>query len=316
MTQREVQLQPAIALRPGSTIALIAPSGPFDVKAFERARGRLAERYTVRYGEDIEARDGFLAGDDHRRARELMGALEDPAVEGIIPVRGGYGAGRLLSSLPLELIREGRKLLVGFSDITAIHAAWWRAGVRSIHGTMVAGIAKLSDAQFERWVAAVEGGGQWQLRGLEALGTGTASGPLAGGNLAVLTALIGTPFAPRLDGAILFLEDVGEPPYRVDRMLTTLLQSQALVGIKGVVIGAFTNADVGAYGRTVAEVIEERLGSLGVPILMGVPAGHIDDNLELPLGAPVYMDAAGGDLLALEPAAMTKSQDPAETKVS
>ncbi len=147
------------------------------------------------------------------------------------------------------------------------------------------------------------------LRGLRTLAAGRACGPLLGGNLAVLAALVGTPYAPPLDGAVLFLEDVGERPYRVDRMLTTLRHAGWFERVVGVALGAFTEAAPGADGVAVEQVLHERLGSLGIPVVAGVPAGHVDDNLELTFGAEVALEA-GGDA-ALVPAMTGGARSPA-----
>ena len=290
------------ALRRGARIAVIAPSSPFDVPAFERGVTRLRERYDVTYGAGLLARSGFLAGDDDRRIAELREALRDPAVDAIVAARGGHGSTRLLDRIDVAEIAAHPKLLVGFSDITALHAAWLRAGVRAVHGPMVAALGDAQGDLVARWVAAVEGALPEERRGLDALAAGTAEGPLIGGNLAVLCALCGTPYAPPLDGAILFLEDVGERPYRIDRMLTTLRHAGWLGRVAGVALGAFTGGEPGVDGTTADHVLEERLGSLGIPVARGIPAGHVDDNLELPLGARVRLDASVGRLIFLESA--------------
>ncbi len=293
---------PPPALRAGACLAVVAPSSPFDVGAFERGVARLRDRYEVRYAEDLLERKGYLAGDDARRLAELARALSDPGVHALVAARGGYGATRLLDGIDIAAIRAANKLLVGFSDVTALHVAWLRAGVRAIHGPMVAALGDASGALLDRWIAAVEGATPPELGGLEPIAAGTAEGPLVGGNLAVLAALVGTPYAPPIDGAILFLEDVGERPYRVDRMLTTLRHAGWLARVRGVVLGAFTESAAGPDGVAIEHVLRERLSGLGIPVAAGVPAGHVDDNLELPLGAPVRLDADAGTLRFLEPA--------------
>jgi muramoyltetrapeptide carboxypeptidase len=283
-------------LRPGQRIQVIAPSSPFDVPEFELGVTRLRERYEVRYDASLLDRDGFLAGSDARRLGELLSALHDPEVHAIVAARGGYGATRLLDRVPIELVASCPKLLVGFSDVTALHALWARAGLGSLHGPMVAGLGRCDDGQLARWTRAVEGGLPVALTGLSAITPGRARGPLLGGNLAVLTALIGTPFAPPLDGCVLFLEDVGERPYRVDRMLTSWRQAGWLARPRAIVLGAFSDAQPGKDGVRVEQVLHERLHDLPIPVLAGVPAGHVEDNLELPLGALVTVDAAQGTL--------------------
>jgi len=261
---------------------------------------RLRTRYEVHFDEGLFERKGFLAGSDERRLAEIRGALSDDSVRAIIAARGGYGATRLLDRLSADEVRNANKLLVGFSDMTALHALWARARLRSIHGPMIASFGDHSTAFLQRWIATVEGAVPEPLIDLRPMAPGRASGPLVGGNLAVLAALAGTPYAPPLAGSILFLEDVGERPYRVDRMLTTLLHAGWFEKISGILLGAFTDAPPGPDGVTIWEVLGERLGNLGLPVLAGVPAGHIDDNLELPFGSPTAMDAEAATVTFLE----------------
>ncbi len=283
-------------LRPEARIAVIAPSSPFDAEAFAKGVARLRTRYEVRHDPRILDRSGFLAGDDTRRLRELGAALEDDSVDAIVAARGGYGATRLLARLDPARLRARPKLLVGFSDITALHALWARAAVASVHGSMVATLGNASDALFTRWLDAVEGRGPARVGNLQSVVAGRSEGVLAGGNLTVLTALIGTPHFPSLEGAVLFLEDVGERPYRIDRMLTTWRNAGAFRGVRAVVLGAFEKAEPGEDGVSAAEVLAERLRELGIPVAAGLPAGHLDDNLELPLGTRVTLDADSGEL--------------------
>ena len=281
---------------------MVAPSSPFDEAAFARGVERLRRRYDVRHGQGVLARTGFLAGDDARRIEELRDAIADHTVDAIVAARGGYGATRILPALRTADIARRPKLLVGFSDVTALHAAWLRAGVRAIHGPMVAALGDAGEPLVDRWIAAVEGEPMPPIERLETIAGGRAEGPLVGGNLAVLCALVGTPYAPPIDGCVLFLEDVGERPYRVDRMLTTLQHAGWLARVAGVVLGAFEGGDPGPDGVGVDDVLAERLPDLGIPVARGLSAGHVDDNLELPLGAPVRLDADAGTLAFLEPA--------------
>jgi muramoyltetrapeptide carboxypeptidase len=169
---------------------------------------------------------------------------------------------------------------------------------------MVAALGRAEPAHLERWIRAVEGATPEPIEGLATLTKGTTEGPLLGGNLALLAALTGTPHAPPLEGAVLFLEDVGEAPYRVDRMLTTLREAGWLALVAGVALGGFTGCAPRDDGRGVDEVLADRLGDLGVPVVAGVGAGHVRDNLELPLGAPVRLDASRGTLAFLGSAAV------------
>jgi muramoyltetrapeptide carboxypeptidase len=284
------------ALQPGMRIHVIAPSSPFPVEDFERGVELLRGRYEVEFEAAITERSGYFAGSDERRARELIAAIEDDAVHAIVAARGGYGATRLLDRVPAALVAQHPKLLVGFSDISALHALWARAGLGALHAPMVAALGRADTARAQRFMRALEGERPATLEGLSAIADGRARGPLLGGNLAVLSALIGTPYALPLAGCVLFLEDVGERPYRVDRMLTSWTQAGLLAQPRAIVLGAFSDAAKGQDGVSVEQVLSERLGRLGIPVLMGVPAGHVEDNLELPLGAIVEVDAARGTL--------------------
>lgn len=276
------------ALRPGSHLRVIAPSGPFDQLGFEQGLARLGARYRVSHRQDIDAKHGYLAGDDDRRAAELLEALEDPDIDGIVAARGGYGATRILHRVPIATVAAAHKLLVGFSDVTALHALWAIAGVRSLHGPMLATLGRGEPRLVQRWIEGVEGALP-AIHPMRGWGEGLAVGPLAGGNLSVLAALLGTPYFPPLEGAILFLEDVNEPPYRVDRMLTSLRSAGVLDGIRGVLLGQFTHPS----DAQVLEVLRERLGDR-LPVAHGLAAGHVPDNLEVHLGAPVRIAVERG----------------------
>lgn len=275
---------------------MVAPSGPFDRERFELAVGRLRERFDVRYDDGIFSIDGYLAGNDARRLGELRAALRDDEVRAIVAARGGFGATHLLPDLPVAEVRAADKLLVGFSDITALHATWARAGLRSVHGPMVAKLGRASEDELDRWSALLGGVVPAPITGLEVVAGGVARGPLLGGNLAVLCSLVGTPYAPPLDGAVLFVEDVGERPYRVDRMLTQLEHAGFFDRAAGLALGAFSDCMPGKDGVTVEDVLRRRLSSLPIPVLSGVAAGHIEGNLPLPFGAPVELDGEVGEL--------------------
>jgi muramoyltetrapeptide carboxypeptidase len=299
MSAARLQALPLRRLAPGARVRVIAPSSPFPRADFERGLERLRARYDVHVDAGIFERHGYLAGDDARRARELRAAIADDTADAIFAARGGYGATRVLEHVDVAALARRPKLLAGFSDISALHASWARAGLGSLHAPMIAVLGRSGDALAARFIAAVEGATPQQLDGLQTITPGRARGVLFGGNLAVLTALIGTPYLPPLDGCVLFLEDVGERPYRVDRMLTQWLHAGLLHKPCAIVLGAFSDCNANPDGVQVEHVLQERLGTLGIPVLAGVPAGHVDDNLELPLGALCEVDAARGSI-ALE----------------
>lgn len=281
---------PPRTVQPGSRLAIVAPAGPFDEEAFRAGVAWLRERYEVVHRPDIVSRAGYLAGDDERRLGELRDALADPTVDAIVCARGGFGTTRLLPGLDPDLVREANKMVVGFSDITALHALWTRVGVRSVHAPMVAALGRASETVRERWIDTVEHPGKARAWELCPLVEGTGEGILTGGNLAVLGALLGTPSQPDLSGCILFIEDVGERPYRIDRVLTSMKQAGLFRGLAGLVIGAFTEGEPGADGVSVEEVLAGHFGDAPFPVLTGFPAGHIDENEAIPFGAEARIE--------------------------
>jgi muramoyltetrapeptide carboxypeptidase len=285
----------------GSRLAIIAPAGPFNEESFARGITWLSERYEVSYRPDITSKTGYLAGSDERRLAELNEAILNPDIDAIVCARGGFGATRLLPGISLDAIREANKMIVGFSDISALHALWAQAGVRSVHAPMVAALGSATEIIREKWIAALEQPNaplQWCLQSLNQEKTAPVTGILTGGNLAVLSALIGTPYCPPLDDRILFIEDVGERPYRVDRLLTTMAQAGWFDRIAGLLIGAFTEGEPGADGTTIDEVLARQFGEASFPVLTGLSAGHIDDNEALPFGAEVTIERGLVSVLA------------------
>jgi muramoyltetrapeptide carboxypeptidase len=289
-------MQRPTPLAPGARVALIAPAGPLRSAgeletAIANARELGWEPVPAR---DALARVGYLAGDDTMRARALNDALADPTIDGIWCLRGGYGAMRILGTLDYEAMRRQPKALIGYSDVTALHAAFGaRSGVVGYHGPTARGqLTPFSRASLVR--AAIDiadscgtAGGARPLR------SGRATGRLVGGNLALLAALVGTPYAPDYDGAILVVEDVGETTYRIDRMLTQLALCGALTRVAGIVFGQFTEGTdpTDVTSRRLDDVLREAADVAGVPAIAGAPIGHIDDQWTIPLGATAELDA-------------------------
>lgn len=285
-------------VHPGDLIAVISPSGPSETEAIAAGVAWLSQRYCVLDDPRRVARHGYFAGPDSDRAAALLDAVCNPAVRAIFAARGGYGAMRVLEfagdALYLALTRDP-KPLVGFSDVTALHALWARAGVRSIHGPMVAAIGRGTVAERDRdeLLAVLEGGTPAPWRGLSVWNKGEACGCVRGGNLSLLAALHGTRYALSLEGAVLFLEDTGERPYRIDRMLTTLRLSGALRRVSGVVVGEFTDCGPGPDGVNVTDVLRDRLLDLGVPVLAEAGFGHGSAQRVLPFGEQVWLRTDG-----------------------
>ena len=278
-------------LRPGSSIRVVAPSSPFDRTLVRMGMAWLGQRYRVRFDPSLFSRTGFLAGDDARRLSELNAALADADTHAIVAARGGYGLGRIAPSLELGPLVEHPKWIVGFSDLTVLHLEAARVGVMSLHAHNVAGLGPGDDAVRRAWLTALERPAPATFERLTVYRPGEAEGPLVGGNLTVLftAQAAGRLRLPR--GAILLLEDVSETSYRIDRMLTALLQSGALAQLSGVVLGEFTDCSPGRYSVPTHEVLSERLGLLGVPVLAGLPVGHGRHNAPLVLGAPARLSA-------------------------
>lgn len=290
---------------------MIASSGPVSADRLRRGLAHVRRRF----GEpalalNLARRSGYFAGDDAERIAALDAALRDDRVELLWAARGGYGATRLLARLDPAVLRAAPKLVLGFSDVSALLCwAWTHAGVPAIHGPVVTQLDELPEHDRERL---------WDLLGGEvpeplladerssALHGGRVEGPLIAANLEVLRSLIGTPHMPRIAGAILAIEEVGERPYRIDRALTQLLDSGSLRGVAGVVVGDLHGCiepeHGGSQGWTAAEVVEDRLARLGVPVLTGLPFGHAPGrNAALAFGVRTRLDADQGSLEQLEP---------------
>ena len=283
-------------VKAGDVVRVIAPASPFDHEQFARGVAFLRERYEVRHRKDLFTADGYLAGDDPRRVAELREALEDRDASAIIAARGGYGCTRLLPHISPEEVAVSRpaKTLVGFSDVSALHALWARAGVPSLYASMVAALGNASREDRISWVTALETGAT-AFAGLEPWRGGQARGELIGGNLAVLAAMVGTPFAPDLKGRILLLEDVGERPYRIDRMVTTLHQAGWLGAVAGIVVGDLVRC-AGPDGQSARDRLRELLAPCTIPIVAGAPIGHDVRNEPVWLGRPSVLDADAGTL--------------------
>jgi muramoyltetrapeptide carboxypeptidase len=295
-------------LHPGDVVRVIAPSGPVFADAFAAGAAVLSARYQLRYDPAVLfASDGFLAGSDDRRLASVIEALRDPETRAVFMGRGGHGLLRIASRLDLDLLRSHAKPIVGFSDGTVLLAQAARAGIAAIHGPVVTQLGRLPDEDKTALFALLETAEpQPLLSGLECLRPGTAHGPLLGGNLEVFSRLLGTPLLPDLDGAILFLEEVGERPYRIDRLLTHLELAGVFAAVSGVVVGELVACEEPPESRMASpsaiEVVRERLGRLGIPVALGARIGHGARNLALPYGVRANLDAQAGTLVALEAA--------------
>jgi muramoyltetrapeptide carboxypeptidase len=306
-------------LAAGARVALVAPSGPcLDEQDIARA-SELCRTFGFlpTPGQHVRDRHGYFAGTDADRLADLNGAIRDPAIDAIWCVRGGYGLTRILDGVDFPALVRRPKAIIGFSDITALLAGTLsQAGIAAFHGpTARHAMPPFSREHFERVLCRPLAAGRLARLAppLDAvppgdsvvmLRPGVAEGPLVGGNLCLLQCLIGTRYFPDMDGAILFLEDVGEALYRVDRMLAHLTAVGALAKLAGVMIGRFTDMrhDTGEGSLGFDEVLVHYFGPLGIPVAHGFPVGHIDDQWTLPLGVRARLDATTGDVDLLEAA--------------
>jgi muramoyltetrapeptide carboxypeptidase len=287
-----------VPLRPGARVAVVAPAGPFERTALEAGVAVLAARYSVHLAPELLARQRYLAGSDAQRLAQLTAALSDPDIDALFCARGGYGAMRLLPAL--EGLAPAPKPLVGFSDITALHAWLQRNGLISVHGPVLTQLGRLDPQTHERLFALLEAGAPAApLRGTDTYVPGVAEGPLQGGTLAVLTRLLGTPYLPPLEGAVLLLEDVGEQPYRLDRMWTHLALAGVFRRVRGIALGAFTGCEPREADYTSAQVLRDLAAETGLPCAAGFPIGHGERNEPVPLGVRVRLDAAARTLTFL-----------------
>jgi muramoyltetrapeptide carboxypeptidase len=281
-------------LASGDKVTVIAPSGPFDRDAALAGIAWLEERYHVVRSSTLFARDGFLAGNDRRRIGELQKALDGDA-RAVVAARGGYGLSRIAGHVDWRGFTKRPKWLVGFSDFTVLHASAWARGIATIHAPMVCTLGRASQAARRQWVETLENPA-WERRweGLRPWRGGRVGGRLVGGNVAILHSMAAAGRLKIPARAILFLEDIGERPYRVDRMLTDLTVGGHLKRAAGVLVGDFTDCDPGPDGRTVVDVLRERLLPLGVPVLSGFPSGHGPRNDAIVLGRRATLDGRRG----------------------
>ena len=307
-------------LRAGDTVGLVAPAMfADDLAEVEEVKAAIVAMGLVpKVGRYLTARYGYLAGADAQRAEDLNAMYADASVRAVFAIHGGWGSARLLPFLDWNLIRRNPKLLVGMSDITALHLAFAaKAGFTTIHAPNAgngwldismssfrslafdAGTptfrnpdpATLDPTMQERWRTSV-------------IRPGKASGILVGGNLSVLAALVGTPWLPDFAGKILFIEDTGEAEYRIDRMLTQLGEAGILGKVAGIVFGQCTRCTAGLpnySGFTVPQLLQQHLAPLGVPAFQGANIGHVANQLAIPEGARAEIDAAAGTIRILEP---------------
>lgn len=307
------------ALEPGDLIGLVAPASPPQNPSLidEIIAGIEKSGFKVLPSPNLRKRKGFLAGTDKERASDLMRMFLDRRTKGVFCLRGGYGSARILGLLDYRAIGRSRKVFFGFSDITSLHSAITRnSGLITFHGsvgsTFLEGGGKFIIESFKRTVmepcppGSILQGLSKKEEKLTVLRKGTAAGRIIGGNLSLLCTLPGTPFLPAFDRKILLIEDTGEQSYRIDRLLTHLLNAGLLQKLAGIAAGRFTiegsSREKRQYERDLIEILKDRLSGLGVPVLAGLPVGHTAANAVIPVGAKVTLRASSRPDLVVEEA--------------
>ena len=299
-------------LQKGDQIGLITPASYIDDEGLEEAVNNLEKLgLKVVKGKHLRAQYGSMAGTDAERLADLHSMFANPDIKGIWCARGGYGAARLLEHIDYELIRQNPKVLVGYSDITALHCAIWeKTGLVTFHGPV--GNSTLTDYTLEQVQSILFNPQETHKITISeaqlsevlsddaykpgSIVPGQAEGELIGGNLSLLASLAGTAYLPDVKGKLVFIEDIGEKPYRIDRMLTTLHQAWPLRDAAGIALGVFTDCEASSGSRSLSlqETLRDRLGNLGIPVYYGISFGHVDNMTTLPVGVRAQLDATEG----------------------
>lgn len=290
-------------LRPGDTIGIAAPASPFDTEPFYMGVGLLeAAGFKVLVPKNLFLRNGYLAGTDSQRAGLFMEMFTDPVVKAVFCARGGFGSMRILPLLDYACIRAKPKILVGFSDVTALLAALYcRCDLVTFHGPVVAGLPDLDEPSLAALMAAIAGPAPVDIRAPRGVAVcpGSGTGPVLAGNLTTLCHLIGTAYMPRTRGHLLLLEDRGEAPYRLDRMLSQLRLAGCLEGIAGLACGSFDDC---GQPDELARIVADHFTGRRFPVLTGLEVGHGKRNLTVPIGLMATLDADQGRLTYHHPA--------------
>lgn len=284
-------------LKKGDTLGLIAPGSPiYSSSEFERMLDDLkALGFKLKLGKHVRDRHGYLAGKDRDRAADVMRSFVDPEIDGVICIRGGWGCNRILPLLDFDVIRNHPKFFMGFSDITSLHMAIQKiTGLVTFHGPVgkslwtpftLNSFRKVSMQGEKHSYRVPEDSSAFTIR------PGKTTGKLLGGNLSVLTAMVGSDYLPDFTGAVLFLEDVGESVYRIDRMLTQLKLAGILDQLNGFIFGKCTDCEAGENSLSLKQVFSDHIEPLGIPAYYGAMISHEDDNVTIPIGVVAEMDA-------------------------
>ncbi len=301
-------------LNVGDTIGLISPAGiTGEDEDYDKVIQTIRQMgYKVKEGKHAREKHGYLAGTDDQRAEDLNTMFAEPSVKAILPFRGGWGCNRILDKIDYQTVRDHPKALIGFSDITSLLLAiYTKTGLVTFHGPVAKSIWTHFTTDHFRKVTGNRGEHTLSIKerlsesynSFRMVSPGTARGRLLGGNLTVLTAMIGSDYLPDFNNSILFIEDVGEDIYRIDRMLTQLKLSGILDQISGFILGQCTACDESQpYGFSLEEIIDQHIKPLQRPDLSGIPVGHIDHMLTLPIGIQAEINVQKGSISFLEEA--------------
>ncbi len=309
----------ALKLKKGQTLGLIAPSSPITAKKFDKSVNNLENLgFKLKLGKSVKESQGYLAGTDSQRLEDLHNMFSDPEVDGIWCIRGGYGSGRLLPKIDFDLIKKNPKVIIGYSDITALLIAInQETGLVCFHGPVAASdyedytvhqvqsVLMNPTKNFIIENSPINENNERSVFQPYVIRPGRATGQLTGGNLSLVMSMIGTPWEMTIKNKIIFLEDIGEAPYRVDRMLTQLLQCYDLNKAAAIVLGIFLGCERDDEDSwTLRETITDRLSHLSIPILYGFSIGHIDNMTTIPLGVEATLDTQTRTLTLLEQAVL------------
>ena len=300
-------------LLPGDCIGIAAPSSPFKKDDFFQGIEILeAMGFSVRISDNLFSRKGYLAGSDFHRAKQLHGLFADNSIKAIICARGGFGALRILPLLDYELIRNNPKIFIGFSDITALlYSFYKKSGLSVLHAPVVTSFKYINKKSLESLILAVSSGSEIEIQADNpfVIKHGRASGIVIGGNLSVICHLMGTPFELEFAGHILIIEDIGEPSYKIDRMLTQMKIAGCFKGLAGVALGSFLNSDDNA-GKLyeIYKIVKNIFNDYSIPVMAGFDVGHGACNLSVPIGIKATLDTKKGILSFHEPLTLDKKR--------
>lgn len=285
-------------LRPGDTVGVVAPASWFPYEEVAEGLRILREDWQLNVieGDSLRAIDGPFAGSDELRRNDLQRLFDDPSVKAVFAARGGYGCYRIVDQLDLTQLKQYPKWLIGFSDVTVLLSLFYNHGVESLHGLMPRQYGhpdRFESLESVRQWLFGEGPDRYIVPPHSLNRYGRATGPLVGGNLTMLTNSLGTPTDLELSGTVLFIEDIDETLFSIDRMMTQLRRAGRLAELAGLVVGQFTDMRVSAslpFGKNAFEIIADTVGAYAYPVLFDFPAGHVDYNMALPIGRTVRLE--------------------------